>query len=845
MPEERSPARRSSFAVVAFAAVLLLACGAGWLLTRPVVAPVADAELDARSRAANSAAVGDEAATTNASPAASTDGEARQAADTAGAIPPIALRVVDAARRPIAGASVRVDPQAAEIEFLDLQDAEPLLAAIPPQTSDEHGLVHTRLPRGTAMVVARKGEAYVQLWVDVAETITDPIELLLRDDRELVVHTQLADGTAAPHVPIEFAYSWEPNARADRLQHFVFGRTDEQGDLVVRHAQRLFRRTPVAPQLLLRPHIVGARAEATSVSLAESRTRLELVCVPHGTMQVTSFARDGQPIARPAKPNLRLLAADAAAKPCDVPLWPLATPGAWRLHPLALDLRWMVDDAHHEPIEVLGPRRHGEVVDVPLRVLRTNARLRFVVLAPDGTPLADAPVRLDSHQRQATEVRTDARGGIDVERRLDEASLRVQAPELHARGTLMLPASAAPLPAPLDAGSVRLETQPLLAQGVVVDAVTGAPLAAWIDAEEPKDPPVEVASTRCAEDGSFAIWGRANGPLRLRVRAMRHQDLVQDVPAGTRDLVLRLPAARHLFVTLRFDPEIDDDLVDVQLEPRRGTWSSSRSEVGLRHQVMPIPSDGDNTLVVAVAGHALLRQPEAAWPPSPLGAAVEVDLRGRLAMATIEVTRGGEVVDADVLLLAGTEADRAAEPIAAGRPFVLPTDQPWRALVQPEFGGMVELPLRAGRNAVEVPGPARVRCTTTHAPGALGDAEVRFVLLRLRCDEPALARLEDADDEPPPPLPTTLDALRDDERDVSSTCTPDDDAPEGEFWISRRGHYAVFVVLQQNNRNVLLAQPPVEFDVSAFEVELPIVMPLQPAALAAARQELARDESPR
>lgn len=203
------------------------------------------------------------------------------------------------------------------------------------------------------------------------------------------------------------------------------------------------------------------------------------------------------------------------------------------------------------------------------------------------------------------------------------------------------------------------------------------------------------------------------------------------------------------------------------------------------------------------------------------------------------------VTFADVLLLSGTEADRAAEPIAAGRPFVLPTDQPWRALVQPEFGGMVELPLRPGRNAVEVPGPARVRCTTTQAKGALGDADVRFVLLRLRRDEPVLARIEDRDDEPPPPLPTTIAALRDDERDVTSTCTPDDDAPEGEFWISRRGHYAVFVVLQQNERNVLLAQPPVEFDVSAFEVELPIVIPLQPAALAAAREQLARDKEPR
>jgi hypothetical protein len=845
MLEERSPARRSLLAVVAAAAVLLLALGAGWLLTRPVTAPVADAELDARSRAANGAPVGDGAATKNAQPARTAGDDARQAADTAGATPPIALRVVDADRRPVAGANVRIDPNAAEVAFWDLQDAEPLLAAIAPQTSDEHGLVHTRLPRGTAIVVARKGEAYVQLWVDVAETITDPIELLLLDDRELVVHTQLADGTAAPHVPIELAYSWLPNARPDQLQHFVFGRTDEHGDLVVRHAQRLFRRTPAAPQLLLRPHVVGALAEATSVSLAESRTHIDLVCVPHGTIQVASFARDGQPIARPAKPNLRLLAADAAAKPCEVPAWPLATPGAWCLHPLALDIRWQVDDAHHEPIDVHGPRRHGEVVDVPLRVLRTRARLRFVVQAPDGTPLADATVRIDSDQRQATEVRTDASGGIDVERREDEASVRVEAANLHARGTLLLPASAAPLPAPLDAGSVRLERQPLLVQGVVVDAGTGAPLTAWIDVEEPKDPPVEVASTRCAEDGSFAIWGQANGPLRLKVRRMRHRDLVQVVPSGTRDLVLRLEAERHLFVTLRFDAEVDDELVDVHLEPRRDTWSSSRSEVGLRHQVRPIPSGGDNTLVVAVAGHALLRQPETAWPTSPLGAAVDVDLRGRLAMATIEVTRGGEVVDADVLLLSGTVADRAAEPIDAGRPFVLPTDQPWRALVQPEFGGMVELPLRPGRNAVEVPGPARVRCTTTHAPGALGDASVRFVLLRLRRDEPVLARIEDGDDEPPPPLPTTIAALRVDERDVTSTCTPDDDAPEGEFWISRRGHYAVFVVLQQNERNVLLAQPPVEFDVSGFDVELPIVIPLQPTALAAAREQLARDTEPR
>lgn len=155
MLEERSPARRSLLAVVAAAAVLLLACGAGWLLTRPVTAPVADAELDARSRAANGAAFGDGAATTNAQPARTAGDDTRQAADTAGATPPIALRVVDAARRPVAGASVRIDPNAAEIRFLDMQDAEPLLAAIPPRTSDEHGLVHTQLPRGVAMVTVR------------------------------------------------------------------------------------------------------------------------------------------------------------------------------------------------------------------------------------------------------------------------------------------------------------------------------------------------------------------------------------------------------------------------------------------------------------------------------------------------------------------------------------------------------------------------------------------------------------------------------------------------------------------------------------------------------------------
>lgn len=837
MPEERSPARRSLLAVVATAAVLLLALGAGWLLTRPVTAPVADAELEARRRAANGAAVGDGAATPNAQPAQATDGDARQAADTAGAVPPIALRIVDAERRPVAGASVRIDPNAAEVPFLELQDAEPLLAAIAPRTSDEHGLVHTQLPRGVAMVTVRKNDAYLQTWVDVAEAITDPIELMVQPDRELVVRTQLADGTAAPHVPLEFAYSWDRNVETKRLDHYMFGRTDGNGELVVRHAQRLWRKTPAAPLLLLRPLVVGAKTAATTVSLDALRTQVELVCAPHGAIRGTSLARDGQPLVTPIAVNLKLQQGEAAPLRVDVPHWPETKPGEWFLHPLALGERWQIEGEPYEPLAVVGPRHQGEVVAVQQRQRRTEGRLRFTLQAPDGSVLAEELVQIESDERETTVVRTDRQGGIDVARRPDERTVRVQTKDRHLHGELPLPAGAAAMPASLDAGVLRLVAQQLLVQGVVVDAVSGAPLEAWLEASDRESPTTVIARARTAADGTFELWGHANAPLLVHADGSGHRELAREFEPGARDVVLRLPAVRQLYLTLQFDADIDDEEIEVQLEPRGGSWSAYRSEVGIRHQVLPIPDEGEPTLVVSTADHALVRVPAAAWQRSPRGATVTVDLRGRLATYAVAATRGGEPVEAKVLLLAGTAEDRAADAIDSKTAMVLTTDRPWRALVLPKSGGTLEVVLQRGRNVVEVPAPARVRCSLTNGIAELGNLRVTFELLRLRHAEPLLAT-PDAD--PPPAQPATIAAVQDDGRNVTREYRPASEAPAGQFEIGHRGRYAVFVVLEQGGYEALLSPSPVEFDVLAFDCDLPILVPVEAATLAAAREQLAQ-----
>ncbi|MFN8825025.1 MAG: hypothetical protein ACK501_08665 [Planctomycetota bacterium] len=841
MLEERSPARRSLLAVVAAAAVLLLACGAGWLLTRPVTAPVADAELDARSRAANGAAFGDGAATTNAQPARTAGDDTRQAADTAGATPPIALRVVDAARRPVAGASVRIDPNAAEIRFLDMQDAEPLLAAIPPRTSDEHGLVHTQLPRGVAMVTVRKNDAYLQTWVDVAEAITDPIELMVQPDRELVVRTRLADGTVAPHVPVEFAYSWDRNVETKRLDHYMFGRTDGDGELVVRHAQRLWRNTPAAPLLLLQPLVVGAKTAATTVSLDAVRTQVDLECAPHGAIRLTCFARDGQPSSAPVALVLKLHRGDAEPQQVSVPAWPEARPGEWFLHPLALGARWQIDGEPYEPLEAIGPRQQGEVVAVQQRQLRSVGRLRFSLQAPDGSALADELVLVASDERSVRAVRTDRQGSIDVARDPDERSIRVRVAERHLQGELPIPAGAAAMPASIDAGVLRLEAQQLLVQGVVVDAASGAPLEAWLEASTPDEPTTSIATARTAADGTFELWGKASAPVRVEANGHHHLEWAGEFEPGARNVVLRLPPVRLLFLTLLFDADIDDEEIDAHLEPR-GTGSSYRSEIGLRHQVLPLPEDGDPTLVVSTAGHSLVRVPSAAWQHGPRGATVTVDLRGRLAMFTVQATRGGEPVKANLRLLAGTAEDREAGWLRANRAFVLTTDRPWRALVQPTDGGTVEVALQRGHNVVEAPAPARVRCSLANGIAELGDLRVTFELLRLRHAEPLLAT---PDDDPPPAQPTTLDALRDDRRNVTRESMPAGEAPAGQFEIGHRGRYAVFAVVEQGGYEVLLSQSPAEFDVVSFDCDLPIVVPLPAATLTAAREELARKAGPR
>jgi len=86
---------------------------------------------------------------------------------------------------------------------------------------------------------------------------------------------------------------------------------------------------------------------------------------------------------------------------------------------------------------------------------------------------------------------------------------------------------------------------------------------------------------------------------------------------------------------------------------------------------------------------------------------------------------------------------------------------------------------------------------------------------------------------------------REDGRNVTRQSRPKDEAPAGQFEIGHQGRYAVFAVLEQGGHAVLLAQPPAEFDVAGFDCDLPIVVPLHAAALAAAREQLARDAGPR
>ena len=112
----------------------------------------------------------------------------------------------------------------------------------------------------------------------------------------------------------------------------------------------------------------------------------------------------------------------------------------------------------------------------------------------------------------------------------------------------------------------------------------------------------------------------------------------------------------------------------------------------------------------------------------------------------------------------------------------------------------------------------------------------------MRHAEPLLAT---PDDDPPPAQPTTLDALRDDRRNVTRESMPAGEAPAGQFEIGHRGRYAVFAVVEQGGYEVLLSQSPAEFDVVSFDCDLPIVVPLPAATLTAAREELARKAGPR
>lgn len=844
----------------AFGGLLCLLGLGAWLAMRPVAAPNDPNAADARANAVASSGLADQSPDAPSSSAAANGEVRRPAADDArGAVAPIALRVLDPKRDPVAGATVRIAPEVAEIGFWDMTDAEPLLATASAQTSDAAGLVHAHLPRGVAMVTARKGELYGQQWIDLGDMLADPIELQVLPDRELLVRTRLADGDVAPQIPIELAYGYARGDTDAELQRHAFARTDDRGELVVRHAQRLFFPSPAAPQLLLRALVVGADTSSSRVGLVEPSTQVDLVCPAHGAFRGTSFGSDGRPLATPLAVELAMHRSGAEPQAMKVPLPPSTAPGTWLLHPIALGADWRIATDRHEAIDAGGPRRQGEVVEVTLRRPRAAGRLRFLVLGPDGTALANEPLHFTALGNITMPVYSDAAGLVDVPRRAGTTRILVVAPRVHADAAVRLANEPIEETASIDLGPVRLVPQPMLVQGNVVDARTGLPLPAYVSAiraptttaapAEPQEPDLdprgELDLVQCAADGTFTLWGRAEGRVVVRAHRSRHALAQLEVPLGTRGVELRLEPERHLFVTLQFDENVDDEGIEAIFEPKRSSWASWRRDGSVRHQAMPLRTAEDPTLVVTTAsGYPLLRFPPSAWRTSPRGATLDVDLRGRLQACAIEVQCGGVPVPASFQLLTGSEDDRKAHPEPLGKPFLLTTDRTWRALILPRAGGVVATTLRPGRNVVQVPAPARILCSCPTPAAELGGSLV-FELLQLRRDEPLIDAIEEPDTEPPPPLPTTTSELGQDSRTWTASCRPDGEGAET-FRIGRRGRYAVIPVLAKNGERVLLPRSTVEFEVSALDCEVPIVVPLLPAELAAAKAKLTpANETPR
>lgn len=324
-------------------------------------------------------------------------------------------------------------------------------------------------------------------------------------------------------------------------------------------------------------------------------------------------------------------------------LFPRVAPGrSWRV--TAED---PLQRSPYQSFEGAGPQRAGEQREIVLRRLAPWPRWVGTAVDESGGPLSGAAL-LAAFPTGAggkltagawTRIACDEGGRFELAQRHAHAGLRRlrlrSADEPQREAELELGAAAAGSSGEL--GRVVLRPLPMLLSGRVLDA-DGAPVSsAWIEVatwyEGALDDELEIAlpASRCSDAlGRFELRARAPSALLL-VRAGTHAHALArfaGVPAGTRDLVLRLSRAGELDGRLRCDPGFDPRALRVRLVHADGRACAAAPDAEGVFRFEGLPAGRWTPELEAASGRV--------WIGAELiidahNAPLELDARGKLA----------------------------------------------------------------------------------------------------------------------------------------------------------------------------------------------------------------------
>ncbi len=306
-------------------------------------------------------------------------------------------------------------------------------------------------------------------------------------------------------------------------------------------------------------------------------------------------------------------------------------------------------------VEGTGPAAPGATARFSLVLRQERPVLVGRVLNQEGRPAKGVRILIgttvrDEHRRSSSQrsTRCDGEGRFRyvLEHAYEEGTTRTLRVLVPPRGgkperDVSVDLSRPLPPGETDLGDLVVAPVPLVVAGRVLDPTGGPVAGSRVRCERPFSTAAGSGSEHwrsagvpealTTEDGSFTIRGRPEEAPRYRVRAEHPEYLegVQEVPLGTRDVVVRLrPAVRlegRLLLPEGFDPG-DFRLLFLVPDPDGDTserFLRLRDDGTFEQSGLP-PGGGELLLTARFTGEELLRRPV----PAGSGEPVVLDLRG-------------------------------------------------------------------------------------------------------------------------------------------------------------------------------------------------------------------------